>query len=380
MIENNITGFNEDKSKNDAKEILLGVIPDKSNLKESDIVKGYDFNKGLDYGKLFESYKNTGFQASAVGNAIDEINKMIQWRLSDEPLAEGEEDDGLRGQARCKIFLGYTSNMASSGIRDIIKYLVQHSMVDVIVSTAGGIEEDFIKCFAPTYMGEFELDGHDLRKKGLNRIGNLVMPNDNYCQFESWIMPIFDKMLEEQKTKGTLWTPSRLINRLGREINNEDSIYYWAWKNNIPVYSPAITDGSIGDMLYLHSYQNPGLVLDIIRDVRGIDNHAIDAKKTGVILLGGGVIKHHILNANLLRNGCDFCVYLNTANEFDGSDSGAKTTEAVSWGKIAMNAKPVKIYAEASIVFPILVAETFAKTFKQKSELELKMNKRSIFE
>ncbi|EGC38738.1 hypothetical protein DICPUDRAFT_75703 [Dictyostelium purpureum] len=350
------------------------------DLKNRSVVKGYDFNEGLDYGKLFESYKNTGFQASAVGNAIDEINKMIQWRLSDEPLAEGEEDDGLRGQTRCKIFLGYTSNLVSSGIRDIIKYLVQHSMVDVIVSTAGGIEEDFIKCLAPTYMGDFALKGQELRRKGLNRIGNLLVPNDNYCKFEDWIMPILDKMVEEQKTNGTLWTPSRVINRLGKEINHEDSIYYWAWKNNIPVYCPALTDGSIGDMMYFHSYNTPGLVLDTINDIRAINNHAVYAKKSGVIILGGGVIKHHICNANLFRNGSDFCVFLNTANEFDGSDSGARPDEAVSWGKIKLDAKPVKIYAEASIVFPILVAETFAKTFKQKSKQELEMNKRPIFD
>ncbi len=36
-----------------------------------------------------------------------------------------------------------------------------------------------------------------------------------------------------------------------------------AWKNKIPVYSPALTDGSIGDMIYFHSYTNPGLILDI---------------------------------------------------------------------------------------------------------------------
>lgn len=89
------------------------------------------------------------------------------------------------------------------------------------------------------------------------------MPNDNYCKFEDFIMPILDKMLEEQKTQNTLWTPSKFIHRMGLEINNPESVYYWCAKNNIPVYCPAITDGSIGDMIYFHSYRNPGLVLDI---------------------------------------------------------------------------------------------------------------------
>lgn len=70
--------------------------------------------------------------------------------------------------------------------------------VDVVVTIAGGIEEDIIKCLAPTYKGNFSLPGAQLRSKGLNRIGNLLVPNDNYCKFEDWIIPIFDEMLKEQ--------------------------------------------------------------------------------------------------------------------------------------------------------------------------------------
>ena len=69
----------------------------------------------------------------------------------------------------------------------------------MVVSTAGGIEEDFIKCMAPTFLGDFYLKGKDLRERGINRIGNLLVPNDNYCHFEDWIMPILDQMLLEQK-------------------------------------------------------------------------------------------------------------------------------------------------------------------------------------
>jgi deoxyhypusine synthase len=234
-------------------------------------------------------------------------------------------------------------------------------MVDVLVATAGGVEEDFIKCLAPTYLGDFALKGSELRKKGLNRIGNLLVPNNNYCKFEDWILPIFDKMLEEQKEKNMIWTPSSMIHRLGQEINDESSVYYWTSKNNIPVYCPAITDGSLGDMIYFHSYKNPGLIIDIAADIRNMNNEAVFAKKTGMIILGGGIIKHHICNANLMRNGADYAVYINTAQEFDGSDAGARPDEAVSWGKIRADSKSCKIYAEATLVFPLIVAETFAK-------------------
>ncbi|XP_052655968.1 deoxyhypusine synthase isoform X2 [Harpia harpyja] len=234
-------------------------------------------------------------------------------------------------------------------------------MVDVLVTTAGGVEEDLIKCLAPTYIGDFSLRGQDLRQSGINRIGNLLVPNDNYCKFEDWLMPILEQMVDEQETQGVRWTPSRMIARLGKEINNPESVCYWAQKNNIPVLSPALTDGSLGDMIFFHSYKRPGLVLDIVEDLRLINTQAIFARKTGMIILGGGLVKHHIANANLMRNGADFSVYVNTAQEFDGSDSGARPDEAVSWGKIRMDATPVKVYADASLVFPLLVAETFAQ-------------------
>jgi deoxyhypusine synthase len=139
-------------------------------------------------------------------------------------------------------------------------------------------------------------------------------------------------------------------------------------KNNIPVYCPAITDGSIGDMLYFHSLKHPGLKCDIVEDVVAMDNEAVKSKtKTGVILLGGGLPKHHIFNANMMRNGLDYCVMLNTAQEFDGSDSGARPDEAVSWGKIRVDGKAVKVCVDASIGFPLLVSQTFAKHWQPKS-------------
>lgn len=331
-------------------------------------IRGWDFDQGCSLDGIMDAMLCTGIQATALGRAVNEVNRMISWRLSDEPITEDtlEEhlDPELREETRCKIFLGYTSNLVSAGTREQLRYLVQHRMVDVIVSSAGGIEEDFIKCLAPTYSGEYYLKGSELRKRGMNRIGNMVVPNGNYCKFEDWIMPILDAMLEEQHD-GTMWTPSKMIARLGQEINHEDSIYYWAWKNDIPVYSPALTDGSIGDMLFFHSYKNPGLVLDVIGDIRGINDAAIKAapQKTGMIILGGGVAKHHICNANLFRNGADFSVFVNTAQPFDCSDSGADPDEAVSWGKIRIDAEPVKVYGDASIMLPLIISQTFAKNF-----------------
>jgi deoxyhypusine synthase len=90
--------------------------------------------------------------------------------------------------------------------------------------------------------------------------------------------------------------------------------------------------------------------------MQDIINLTTNAEKTGLIILGGGVSKHFTLNAQIFKEGADYAVYVNTGNEYDGSDSGAKTDEAVTWGKIKAKAPQVKVHGDASIIFPLIVA------------------------
>ncbi|KAI0774113.1 Deoxyhypusine synthase [Fomes fomentarius] len=333
-------------------------------------VEGPNFDEGMSLQKLLASYQRIGFQANSLGKAIDIVNKMRKWRLSDETVTEDESEEYLspevRAQTQCNVFLGYTSNLISSGLREIILYLVKHKHVSAIVTTAGGIEEDFIKCLGKTYLADFNMDGADLRRRGMNRIGNLIVPNDNYCKFEDWLTPILDAMLAEQKETGQVWTPSTFIRRLGKEIDNEESVYYWAYKNDIPVFCPALTDGSLGDMIYFHSFRNPGLIVDIVQDIRNLNELSRKSKKAGMIILGAECANIKLRTPCLsYRNGADYSVYINTGQEFDGSDSGARPDEAVSWGKIRAGSESVKVFADATLVFPLLVAATFAQPDSQ---------------
>lgn len=313
----------------------------KSKEAKGATIKGYDFNEGVDYEKILDSYASIGIQASNFSKAVEITNEMIK-------------DKAL-------IYLGYTSNMATSGMREIIRYLAEHKKVGVLVTTAGGVEEDIIKCLGDFKLGDFKLSGSELRKSGINRAGNILIPNTRYCEFEDFIIPILEEFYTRQKETGEVVTPSELIAKLGEKIDNKDSIYYWANKNEIPVFCPAITDGSLGDMIYFFKSKHPDFLVDVAEDIWKINNTTFGPEKTGIIILGEGVIKHHICNANMFRNGADYAVYINTVPEYDASDSGALPEEAVSWGKIAPNAKRIKVYAEASLVFPLLVAKTFAK-------------------
>ena len=297
-------------------------------------VKGYDFSKGVDISEILKSFETTGAQATNLAKAIEIIKKMRK--------------------EKAFIYLGYTSNMVTTGIREIIRYLTEHKLIDYLVTTAGGIEEDIVKCLGDFKLGKFDADGGDLRDKGINRAGNIFIPNSRYCKFEDFLIPLL------KKHKNQIKSPSDIIKLLGKEINNKESIYYWAQKNNIPVHCPAIMDGSLGDMIYFFKNSNPDFTLDLIKDTEELNNSTIGLEKTGMIILGGGVVKHSICNANMYRNGADYAVYINTAQEFDGSDSGARPEEAVSWGKISKTAESVKVHGDATIIFPLVVAGCFA--------------------
>lgn len=307
-------------------------------------IEGYEFNQGVNYPQLMKQFQQAGFQASNFGKAVETIQDMIK--------------------KKAFIYVGYTSNMVSSGNREIIRWLVEHKKVDVLVTTCGGIEEDILKCFGSFVLGSFRADGSVLRKRGINRIGNIFVSNNLYVKFEQFLQPILEELWQAQG-RGETVSPSDLVWKMGEKINNPQSICYWAWKNKIRLFCPAITDGAIGDNLYFFSFKRPDFRIDVVRDAKLLNDTTMGIKKAGVLILGTGVIKHHILNATMLRNGAEYAVYINSAPEFDGSDSGAEPEEAKSWGKIIGRAGAVKVVGDATILFPLLVAETFAQQNKK---------------
>ena len=122
-------------------------------------------------------------------------------------------------------------------------------------------------------------------------------------------------------------------------------------------------------MLFFHTYRNAtSLKIDILEDVKELNLLAMRAAETGMLILGGGVVKHHIANANLMRNGAEHAVFINTGNDWDGSDSGAGPDEAVSWGKIKVTAESVKVHADASLVFPLIIGAVFLPEAKRQRE------------
>lgn len=303
-------------------------------------IEGYDFEQGWDFEKFLASFSQQGFQATHLAEGI-QIVKAMQ-----------------REQA--KIFLTYTSNQVSCGNREIIKYLVKHKKVDVLVTSAGGVEEDIIKCLKPFVIGKFDVPGAPLFEKGINRTGNIFVPNDRFTYFDKFMQKFFKKIYARQQQRET-FAPVNLTKALGDEISDESSILYWAAKNDIPVFCPGIIDGAIGDLVYFFKQSHPDFVIDVAKEMKMMIDVVLNSERTGGILLGGGISKHFALNANIFKEGFDYAVYINTGQEFDGSDSGARVEEAITWGKVKTNAPHVKIHCDASIAFPLLVAGGFVK-------------------
>jgi len=306
-------------------------------------VEGYDFEGEFNPKKFFDSFKNTGFSATELGKAIEIVKKMQK--------------------EKARIFLDFTSNMGSCGVRDIITYLTKNKKVFFLVTTTGAIEEDIIKTHKDFLHGDYNADGTYLRKNGVNRTGNLFIPNDRYIWFEKFIKPVLNRLYKKQKETGKICNSVDFINELGNELekypNKEKSFVYWAQKNKIPLLCVPLADGAIGDHIYMFKKENKDFQIDLIKELEILTDTVLEDEKSGAIIIGGSVAKHHIMNAFMMREGIEYTVYLNTGNEFEGSNAGANPEEAKSWGKASADENNVKVWGEASIIFPILVAAGF---------------------
>ncbi|WP_231183216.1 deoxyhypusine synthase [Haladaptatus sp. DYF46] len=313
------------------------VVPGSEDELDSEDVSGYDFRGDFDFFDMLSSYETTGFQATHLYEAVELIRAMRE---------EGAE-----------IYLTFTSNIVSSGLRETLAYLARENLVDVMITTSGSITEDVIKTERPFKMGEWDVDEAEMRERGINRLGNIFVPSDRYVWLESYLNDFFEDFFAEEKVR----TPMEFSRELGETLDDEDSILSNAADNDIPVFCPALTDAEVGNFLYYYRQgYDSDIGIEIVDDYDTLIEQGLLADKTGLIVLGGGVPKHHAIMTNLFRGGADYAVYVSTGMEGDGSLSGAPPHEAVSWGKIKQETKNyVQVEAEATLVVPMLVAGGF---------------------
>lgn len=282
--------------------------------------------------------KSGGFSGKNFGKAVSILRKMHS--------------------SECVKFLSFPACIVSTGVRGVIAELIKKGLVDVIVTTCGTLDHDLARAWGGKYYhGSFDIDDIELHKKDIYRLGNILIPNKSYGP------PLEEKMppiLKELVRKREEWGPRELIHEFGLRLTDENSIIYQAAKKGIPVYVPGITDGAFGTNLLWFSQDNK-FKLDILKDEKELADLAFSNKKTGALMIGGGISKHHVIWWNQLKGGLDYAVYVTTATQYDGSLSGARLKEAVSWGKVSEKAKYVTIDGDATIILPILIATLYER-------------------
>ena len=237
--------------------------------------------------------------------------------------------------------------------------LVREGMVDAIVTTCGTLDHDIARTDADYFEGSFEMDDVRLRDSGYHRLGNVLVPLENYGPLIEKRMQALLKRIYDEGTRSI--TTEELCKRIGRDLDSSASLLYWAQKKRVPVFVPGITDGAVGNQLWLFAESHRDFRVDLIGDEKRLSDLTSDAKETGALVLGGGISKHHLIWWNLFRGGLDWACYVTTASEFDGSLSGASIGEAVSWGKVKAKARQATLYAEVTAVLPFIISYVLTK-------------------
>ena len=315
------------------------VVPGTEEELDGADVRGHDFRDEFDLETFLDRYATTGFQATHLAEAVAIVERM---RAVD-----------------ATVYLTLTSNVISSGLREVVAALVREGHVDVIITTSGSITEDVIKTEKPFVMGRWNADEAALRERGINRLGNIFVPSDRYVWLEGYLYDFFDDFFAEAPIR----TPTAFARELGETLDDDDSVLKQAADNDVPIFCPALTDAEVGNFLYYYRKRadTPDVGIEIVEDYESLVEHAMLQETTGLIAVGAGLPKHHAIMTNLFRGGADYAIYVQTGMAGDGSLSGAPPNEAVSWGKIKADDETnyTEIQAEATLVFPLLVARAF---------------------
>lgn len=285
-------------------------------------------------GELLDEYRRAGVLGA--GN-LAEARQVLAEMLGEETT----------------VFLGLAGPLTASGLRSVIRDTIKTENVRAVVTSGANVVHDMILAFGGKhYSGVFRADDKNLRRRNIGRIGNVYVDLKAFEVFEKRCQEMFAGIDEERRRNLSI---RELLWEIGSRLEDEGSFLRAAYEERIPVFSPALTDSMLGLQLFFFSQENI-MVLNAVKDMKEIADMVFQAKKTGAIILGGGVPKHYILGVNTLRGGIDYGIQITLDREEAGSLSGAKLEEAVSWGKAGEKARLASLVGDATVLFPLLMA------------------------
>lgn len=306
-------------------------------------VRDMAITQGMSVSELFDQMSESGgFESISLSDGLDILEQMI--------TEEG-----------CLRFVSFVGAVISTGLRGVIRDMIRNGWFDAAVTTCGALDHDIARHFSRYHSGSFFMDDADLADKDIHRLGSVLVPAGSYGPLIEEKVQAF---LEEEYAGGVRrMTTSDVCSMLGRHLG-EDSFLYWAHRNGVPIIVPGIMDGAVGSQLWMFTQKHRDFVLDVAGDADLLSGLVFKAKRSGALMIGGGISKHHTLWWNQYRDGLDYALYITTAQEFDGSLSGAPVREAISWGKVTRKARQATLHAEATTILPFIYAALLQRLSK----------------
>ena len=251
------------------------------------------------------------------------------------------------------VFLTLAGPLVPGGMRQIIRDLIEQEHVHAIVTTGANMVHDMVESLGHRhYVGTFLAEDEDLKDQDIGRIGDIYIEQNAFKGLETWMTATLESIPE--KTRERIST-TQLLCEIGKRISDRNSILATAAKKGVPIISPGLVDSIAGFHMWMYG-QDKKLRIDPLLDTHTIVDVVYDAKKVGMIILGGGWPKHYALFANTFREGVDLAVQITMDRPEPGGLSGATLKEAISWGKVKPEGKEVTVICDATIAFPLIVA------------------------
>jgi len=251
------------------------------------------------------------------------------------------------------VFLTLSGALVPAGFRRIIRDLIRDEYVNVLVTTGANMVHDMVEALGYRHIvGSFQAEDRRLKRENIGRIGDIYIEQKAFQALEKWLCKIIEAIPEEKRQR---ISGAELLNEIGKRIKDKESILAAAAEKNVPIICPAFVDSIAGFQMWMFG-QDKTLRLDPFLDTKTIMDEVYDAKKVGIIILGGGVPKHFALFANTFREGVDAAVQITMDRPEPGGLSGASLEEAISWGKVKPMGKAVTVICDATIAFPLMIA------------------------
>ncbi len=290
--------------------------------------------------QLVDSLEDCAFGAGRLSEAVGIYRDMVN-------------------DSECTKFFGLAGAMVPAGMRQIVSDMIRDGNIDILVTTGANLVHDIIESLGlHHYKGTDVADDVELKRSSINRIYDVFLPEEHFSKLEEKLQPLFKELPDRRLSI------NELLSHIGGELGDENSILKSAYDTGIPVYCPAIQDSIIGLQAWLYKQTKP-LDVDVFADMKGLIDRCYDAKRSGVLIVGGGVPKNFILQSMLVTpKSFDYAIQLTMDRPEPGGLSGATLDEARSWGKVGENARAVTVYSDATITLPIIVAA--AKKRKRK--------------